>query len=387
MHRSLAKSHSLIRITGLSLVLAAALPALAKSPVPSPYTDAVLQHDPAIYLPLNSPSSPAHTHGPVAFDQPGPRPNTPDESFPLFPENNHAATLNGAAYLTVPHQDKLNLAKGDSITLEAWVNLTKQSPHRKAYLFAKGSTHPTQPNLTYALYLSHQDDLAHLTFEFRAKDNPAKPHRYTAYSGFLPGAGWRHLAFTYTFGKPSSARAYLDGAHTPGAWAKGHNTNQPPVNNDQPVFIGASSTNTEFSIIPGLIDEPAVYHRALSAKQIASHYKIQTPPTDPTQLPADAVRVRILHGTPDAGVWDFKRPPHTLQYNQSNLAFAFIPNHYNRDAVIDDRTPTFLIRADTRLNLPPGEHTLMLRALNGARPTHRLHAVHHQEPQRPRRGR
>lgn len=211
----------------------------------------------------------------VSLIVPGPRP----PEFPAF------AAENLAAEMSVPGQDAvlrvkdpgpnsvLDFTNGDTITIEAWVQcrgpLRDQQP---APIVGKGRTgNPGFPrdNENWALSLIGDGKLAHASFTFHTAAGTA--HRWVSESAFATGENWHHTAITYQFGKPDSIRAWIDGKASAGAWEKGRTTTEPPVVDDDEVWIGSTLGAKAEHTFPGCVDEVAIYRAALPQERIQLH--------------------------------------------------------------------------------------------------------------------
>ncbi|MCH7989756.1 MAG: hypothetical protein IID46_11500, partial [Planctomycetes bacterium] len=131
--------------------------------------------------------------GSVQFDAPGPR----TERFPLFKNDNKAALFDGKhGFIDVddPGQNSLlDFQKGDSLTLEAWVNLKSLSSGRYGYVVGKGRTNNKgfdRENQNYALRLFSDGSVGCLSFLFRNAENRSGTnddfHRWTSTLGIHP---------------------------------------------------------------------------------------------------------------------------------------------------------------------------------------------------------
>src|SRR6185295_3263409 len=70
---------------------------------------------------------------------------------------------------------------------------------------------------------------------------------------------------------------------------------------------------------------------------------------------------------PVVGSWKNAPSSRTDEFTQSAFALATLPTKYSSKAIKIDRSSPFLVRASAKLNLPAGEHRLLLRAHNTAR--------------------
>lgn len=319
--------------------------------------------------------------GNVKFAQDGPRPGR----FVAFSKQNAAFALDGRnGYLKVADPGKnspLDFSAGETLTLEAWVNVQGLSNGQTRYILGKGRT--ARPgvagdNQNYALRILGQGGSAGLSFLFRneknRRGNRGDWHRWDSQGGFYMATGWHHVVVSYTFGKPDSMRAYVDGEPISGEWNSdyGQPTKDGPVVDDDELWIGSSMGGSAGSTFLGRIDEVAIYRHALSPERIAAHYRIDpefkpagNPP--PEDLPKGEVLVEVIEGIPDANTWDYPRPETSDTYRERSFAFTDVPHYYNEHGVRDDRTNPFLLRASGLVTLPAGEYRLLVRSRGGAR--------------------
>jgi hypothetical protein len=275
-----------MRISFLALLSAAGALQAAE-----PYRERLMADAPAAYWTFDRQDEccfPSETHesmyakpaGGVSVLTPGPRP----PRFPGFPEGNTALdfTTKGAAPgdLVVRIKDPgaksvFDFTNGDTITMEAWVQC--QGPLRDGqfvYIVGKGRTENAgvpRDNQNWGLRLLGDGKLARTSFIFRSAGQYPQFHRWNSNLGFAPGDEWHHVAVTYTFGKPESIRGWIDGQATVGAWDDGGASAEPPVVDDDEVWIGSSMGVQRSSTFPGCIDEVAIYRTALSQERIQLH--------------------------------------------------------------------------------------------------------------------
>ncbi len=356
----------------------------------------------------------------VSLLEAGPRP----PAFPGFTKTNSAADFSTYArdtYLRVKDpgaKSVFDFENGETITLEAWVQCPALPDGRNVYVVGKGRTGlpgNASDNQAWALRLRGQGGLACASFLFRDRENSGERgwHRWTTTSGFQPGDAWHYVAVTYEFGKPESARAFINGEEVKGKWDLGGATTAAPVVDDDEVWIGGSMGGTPAAQFPGRIDELAIYRTALSKEQIMSHaarsgpvptllpvipgkntVKSEALPLPPAivaanELPKGNVRVQIFefpkpaeHETgwssndsvkkkPDSGdldeSWSVLPTAVTDEYFSQAFAMKEVTNKYNERGVRIDRSAPFLVRAAGVVRLPAGEYTLHLRALTGTR--------------------
>lgn len=413
------------RLICLALVGVLALTSLAAERKASPYQKTVLADDPVAYWRMNEGEASTlsniatgdntlsgEINGAVQMSQPGPRP----EYLPDFESGNTAAGFDGkGSFVRIKDpgpESSLDFGLGDTITLEAWVNLKDIQNGQNMYVIGKGRTNnkDVQPNnQNYALRLRGVDNSARISFVFREASAPPSAdakadekhwHRWTGSSGFAERSGWHHIAVTYTFGKSDSIRGYQDGVETKGAWDMGGASNAAPVVDDDEIWIGSSMGGNTLSSFNGLIDEIALYRVALTPEQLKKRFRPNTgaskhgdpdgsnddgvaakpepaeaqPPVEtkaliplPADLPADAVRIEVLEGFTKVDTEALPKAKVTAVYNQPAFAFVTFPKKYNERGVHVDRSSPFALRAAAQITLPPGDLKLLLRARNATR--------------------
>ena len=224
----------------------------------------------------------------VSLIAPGPR----APKFPNFDAHNVAADfteVKSGAFLRVADpgaRSEFDFQKDTTITIEAWVQCRALGEGRLVYIISKGRTgNPGTKagNQSWALCLrgarSAKGAVACPSFLFRdaKNDGDRSWHRWTTTRGFPPGEEWHHLVVSYTFGKPGSAKAWVNGVALDGAWDLGGATTLEPVLDDDEVWIGGSMGGAAENQFPGAIDEVAVYRAALPQERIARHAQREGP--------------------------------------------------------------------------------------------------------------
>jgi hypothetical protein len=321
---------------------------------------------------------PAAVVGPAEFLKPGPTANP----FPLFEADNRAVVFSRPASLRYDDpgpESPLDFVAGDAMTIEAWVSPSKLASGQQVYIVGKGRTgNPGFPadNHNWSLRLVGTGGGCAISFLFRDQDNrPGTQddwHRWTSDATFKPASGWHYVAVTYRFGRGDSIRGYIDGRPTGGVWDLGGQSDEPPVVDDDQIWIGSASRNSPGNSFAGGIDEVAIYRVALPAERIAARWKalpVEQPKAYVTDvpIPEGQVLVEVLEGMPDQWNWDFVPPRPSERFMQRQLAFVEVPRKYNAHGIIDDRTSPFVLWAHANLAFPGGRHRLLLRSRMGAR--------------------
>lgn len=309
--------------------------------------------------------------------EPGPRPPT----YPSFRADNTALRLNGSqSVITVregdlPHST-LRFGLNESITLEAWVQVRDLKEGGYAYILGKGRNRKAgfpEKNQNYALRLKGEKGQARVSFLFSSRPEEGKPadwHRWTTNKGFGLGEGWHHVAVSYTFGKASSVRGYIDGQTVPGTWDMGGPTDRAPVTDGDDMVIGTGNGGGVSNSLHGSLDEIALWRTALPESILTTRYQFVPPPAvvDRAILPREQVLVQLSEeGMPARDSWPEQSPRATESYTEEVFGFFQVPHKYVDTGVRGDRANPYLFRAAAVVTLPPGKHSLLLRARGAAR--------------------
>ena len=319
--------------------------------------------------------------GNVQRDQPGPRP----PEFPDFDSNNLAIKLDGmGARVVIPDpgvDSDFDFTNGDEITIECWVNIAEPIPgnDRNVYLVGKGRTGDArfQPdNQNWALRIRSTDDLCRISFLF-ATANQGKGgshwHRWTSKQGFYPGSGWHRLAVAYRFGQPDSMTGWLDQQRLEGQWDMGGATNQPPVNDQDSIWIGSALKGAAGNSLAGSIDQVSIFRGRLTDQQMLKRYRRAGPhrPEQPEEKVPElspspgTVLVRLFEGVPAHDKWSRRSALEenlVQQFAWPQMFFHRLPLRYDDWGIRSSWRSTTLLQAATDVQLPAGKHQLLLRA-------------------------
>lgn len=320
--------------------------------------------------------------GKASLGNPGP---TRDE-YPLFDSENMSLAISGAkSFVRVrdPGDDSLlDFANGETITIEAWVNPSTVGDDQQVYILGKGRTQNkgfASDNQNYALRLRGMKGTARVSFLFRksaTEQSPQAFHRWNSDLGFVVDGTWHHVAIVYEFGNPENVRAYVDGQPSRGSWDMGGPTTDPPVVDNDDVWIGSSMGGSLGSTLVGRIDEVAIYRSALDDQRLRDRYQAIKP--DPVEaefaaaanLSHGAVVTQLFEKLPEGAAWTLKQNEPVFEYAQASFAFVGYPKKYNSTGVIDDRSNPFLLRARTRRVVSAdeaGEYQFLVRSKNAAK--------------------
>ena len=169
-------------------------------------------------------------------------------------ENTALEIPNAGGHITVDDpgdNSPLDFTLGDSITIEAWVQLWSVGGYR--YIVGKGRTgNPEFPaeNHNYSLRIAER-----VRFHFSIAASIPKGNR-TITAGrqmkeWEVSDGWHHIALTYTFGKTKSIRGYIDGKPVSGKWDMAGDTGAKPVVDNDQLWIGSALSANPNSTLKG----------------------------------------------------------------------------------------------------------------------------------------
>jgi len=401
----------LVHISLLLLIplIAVGQPSLGKAAEPSAsrtdYAEQILQDKPVAfwrfekpsdssakqYMPLVGPgieaaSLAATVHGDLETEVDGPRPVQVGEGagnlvghLNFEPENRAVRVPGSGGYLAVDDAGEGNplaFGLGDTITIEAWVQLTDIREGENRYVVGKGRTfrkgYPKE-NQNYALRVRCLNGKACVSFLFRddgdGSASAADWHRWTTKEGFFAGSGWHHIAVSYTFGQPESIRGYVDGVASKGTWDMGGATTKAPVVDDDQLWIGSAMGGSSGNTFRGGIDEVAIYRHAVAPERLKT--RVDFEPIPPSfqlaKVPEDGVLVELIEGLPDTRSWEIPPLQPTETFEQTRFAMTDLPRKYSNKGLITDRPHSSLVRMLGYIDVEAGEYELLLRSLGGAR--------------------
>lgn len=295
--------------------------------------------------------------------------------FPTFKAGNKAAFFPGKDLsLVVKESDlpeaKLRFTLGETVTLEAWVNVEEIKNGAYLYLIGKGRNQNkafTGENQNYALRIKGEEGEARLSFLFRSattKTIKGDYHRWTAIEGFIPNSGWHHVAVVYTFGNSKSLIAYLDGKNVKGKWDLGGATDKGPVTDADDLIIGTGNGGSSGNTLKGWLDEVAIHRGKVTEALLAQRFQFvpPAPKIDPKSLISGKVLVQICEeGVPAKNSWPAMPPTVTEHYEEDVFGFVEEPFKYVDSGIRGDRANPHLLRAAALVKLPAGKHRLLLR--------------------------
>ena len=312
--------------------------------------------------------------GKVTFKQPGPRP----PEFPDLSKNNQSIRLGGNGSRIViqdtgedSHYDFTN---GDEISITAWVKLEKFSSH-PAYIIGKGRTHNpgfSKDNQNWSLRVVGEDSLSKLSFLFSTGSN--KWHRWTSKLSFDPYAGWHFISLSYRFGDPESIKAWIDSLPTPGAWDLNGPTKNPPVTDNDEIWIGSSMGGNSGNSITGWLDEITLSRKILNDNLVKQKFKREGGPKvvkwEPSKMPemgkieSGQVLVQIIEGLNSFKSWprNLEQKMPGSEWEQPSFLLPRIPYAYDSWGIRDKWNAPILLRMAADLKLPSGQNRFLIRA-------------------------
>ncbi|MDB4561558.1 DUF1553 domain-containing protein [bacterium] len=304
--------------------------------------------------------------------KPTPGPRGPQHTG--FSAGNMGVALKGGSHVVVPDEgieSRFDFDHGDSFSVEAMVNPIELKGY--SAILTKGRTsNPGFPsdNQNWAFRLTSVGGQAGVNFLFRSRagdHGAADWHRWTSKEGFVVGSGWHHVALTYTFGKPESIRAYIDGNEVKGQWDMGGATTAPPVVDDDEVWLGSTMGGHPTNSFHGTLDDVALYRTVVPEKILKGRFKYIPPPLLLPDPNPGVLQVN-MHG-PLSSDQSFPNDPGELlaSWQQSEFGFLRLPLKYNDWGIREDWGTAVIVRAVTEIELEPGEYEFLLRSRTATR--------------------
>ena len=311
--------------------------------------------------------------GNVNFKQPGPRP----PEFPDLSNKNLSVRLGGVGSRIVikdPGENSYyDFTNGDEISITAWVRMEKFSNH-PAYIIGKGRTHNpgfAKDNQNWALRVVGENNLGKLSFLFSTGSN--KWHRWTSKLSFDPHAGWHFVSLSYRFGEPESIRGWIDSLPTSGNWDLNGPTKDPPVTDNDEIWIGSSMGGNSGNSFTGWIDEISLSRTMLNDNQVKQNFnreggpkvvKWETPKMpDMGKIQSGQVLIQILDGLNSFKSWpaNLNRSKPTITWDQPAFILPRIPLAYDSWGIRSKWKAPLLLRMAADISLPAGETSFLTR--------------------------
>lgn len=289
--------------------------------------------------------------------------------YPGFGGDNTVLKLEAPSWIVIPDRpddDRFDFDNGDAVTFEAWVRM--DSIGENVYLIGKGRTGTSGQkavNQNWAFRLRKNKGKACVNFLFRSRkteDHPGDWHRWTSKTGFSSGSRWHHVAVSYRFGTPKSIRGFIDGKEVKGAWDMGGPTTQPPVVDDDEVWIGSTMGGLKNNSLDGAIDNLVIHRREVPVKELISRFRWNPPPVKPPTIPRGKVVVQLFGPVDSISELPAETDDPLAEWQQDELAFARLPHKYDSWGVRSDWGSTLVTRAWADITLPTGDYRLMVRS-------------------------
>ncbi len=318
--------------------------------------------------------------GDVVRDQAGPRP----PEFLNMDSDNTAVQLKGyGARFEIKDpgpQSSYKFTNGDAITLEAWIKVESLRAGQPAYIIGKGRTlSPNfgKDNQNWSLrVVGTADGRAALSFLFTSTSGASvfRWHRWTSDATFQIAAGWHHVAVAYEFGKPETIKGWIDGRPTAGRWDADGPTGDPPVVDDDDVWIGTSLNGSAGNSFIGLIDMVAVHRRRISDQELAGRFqRTEGPAVVPPEKPempklgpiaGGKVLVQFMEGLPAFNRWPSaaELPADTKRWTSDVFLLPRVPLRYDDWGIRSEWQSPLLLRLAADVELPRGSRRFLLRA-------------------------
>lgn len=187
---------------------------------------------------------------------------TSDNAWDYHAQFGSGGTAKYIYALNASQHPLLLFSLGESITIEAWIYIEAWSPGGSKVIVARGGS---PLGWTFLFYVLQTGELRFLY------TNPADGSNqiYDSAAGSIPLTQWKHVAVTFTYGKPASMKLYINGVQVPGTWIVGTGL-MGPLNVPTATYVGTYAGAGEFMV--GRIDEVAIYRSALSSGRIKAHY-------------------------------------------------------------------------------------------------------------------
>ena len=291
-----------------------------------------------------------------------------------FSPENTGVALKGGSHLVIPDEgveSRFDFDHGDSFSVEAMVNPTDLKGYSS--VLSKGRTSNAgfpSDNQNWAFRLTSVGGKAGVNFLFRSRAGEhgrGDWHRWTSKVGFVVGSGWHHIALSYTFGKPDSIRAYIDGSEVTGRWDMGGPTTAPPVVDDDEVWLGSTMGGNLSNSFYGSVDEVALYRHVVPEQVFKSRFQYVPPPLV-LQDPKPGILQVNMHGPLSSdGAFPSDPGEALMAWQQAELGFLRLPLKYDDWGIREDWGTAVMVRAVTEIELEPGEYEFLLRSRTATR--------------------
>ena len=162
-------------------------------------------------------------------------------------------------YVEIPHSASLNLTSG--LTLDTWF---KANTAGDGTLFSKSDSNGSESVTSYALAINPDGSFNMVLYGTYPADN------WVTAPGLFTIGQWYHVALTWdgTYGPVDNVKLYLNGA-----LVESRTKSSAPLHvTTQSLTLGSMKPPEQYRRLDGLMDEPEIFNRALSADEIAAIY-------------------------------------------------------------------------------------------------------------------
>ncbi len=296
--------------------------------------------------------------------------------YPGFLKQNPALTLEAPSWIQIPddpEDGRFDFDNGDAVTFEAWVRVASMNDN--AYIVGKGRTGTSGAkavNQNWAFRLRKNKGRACVNFLFHSRKTESSNgdwHRWTSNTGFSPGGRWHHVAVSYRFGDPKSIRGFIDGKQVKGIWDMGGETTEPPVVDDDDIWIGSALGGNKGNSFHGSIDDIRIHRREVSAEELISRFQWVPPELEPPSIPTGKVVVQLFGSLDSISEIPVETDAPLTQWTQDELGFVRLPHKYDSWGIREDWGTTLLVRAWIEVDLSAGDYRLLARSRGMSRLT------------------
>jgi hypothetical protein len=177
--------------------------------------------------------------------------------------------------IEVPDNDLLDI--NDSLTIMLWAKL--DSSDLEGLLISKRLYNDVTCQINYDIKYGFTPGHNYLSFQFGTGCFTGSNYALTDIPGLSDG-NWHHLAISFVFGNPSSAKWVYDGTLMAGTWTHwdgsiGGGTEIPPTNSNN-LEIG-QQLSTSHGYMKGAIDQIRIYNQALTESEVTGIYLDEKP--------------------------------------------------------------------------------------------------------------
>jgi hypothetical protein len=201
-----------------------------------------------------------------------------------------AFSLNGtSSNIKIPANPSLDVGAGDGFTLMAWIKPSSLASRGEIFEWSTGQAGQPQPWGVHLLILSGGESPGAFVGNVHGTDG--QEHLIASPPGTLAANIFQHVALTYD---KTSGTASL---FCNGTIVAGQNIGRFTPQTSYDLYLGRRPAGDSMNSFSGLIDEAAIFNRALSAEEIqavcAEQNNGEPPPPPPTAPPSGPSRAHF----------------------------------------------------------------------------------------------